>query len=187
MQIHIRANKVRLCCSGTNAFINFWLRFFNTRRETQFLQCWPYYADPTNVLHIPWCLRSLSVEIRKTKLHLQLSTVWQKLNYLPAWSNVNPQLHGRTSTSQHHGRTSTSQHHGRTATSQHHGPTPTSQHHGRTPTSQHHGRTSIDSFSKSSNSRDHLFRVWRHPHSSPIFCLGVYYDNGDCHILCARA
>ena len=59
-----------LCCSDTNAFINFWLRFFDTRRETQFLPCWPYYADPTNARRILWCLRSLSVEIRKTQLHL---------------------------------------------------------------------------------------------------------------------
>ena len=26
--------------------------------------------------------------------------------------------------------------------------------------------------------------AWRHPHSSPIFYLGVNYDNCDCHILC---
>ena len=31
---------------------------------------------------------------------------------------------------------------------------------------------STDSFSKSSNSPDHLFRAWRHPHSSLISCLG---------------
>ena len=45
---------------------------------------------------------------------------------------------------------------------------------------------STDSFSKSSNSQNHLFLAWRHPHSSPISCLGVYYDIGYCHILCAR-
>ena len=50
-----------------------------------------------------------------------------------------------------------------------------------------HGPISTDSFSKSSNSQDHLFRAWGHPHSSPISCLRVYYDNGDCHILCACA
>ena len=43
----------------------------DTRRETQFLLCWPYYVDPTNARRILWCLRSLSVEIRKTQLHLQ--------------------------------------------------------------------------------------------------------------------
>ena len=48
-------------------------------------------------------------------------------------------------------------------------------------------QSSTDSFTKYSNSQDHLFRTWRHPHSSPISCLEVYYDNGDCHILCARA
>ena len=50
-----------------------------------------------------------------------------------------------------------------------------------------HGPISTDSFLKSSNSQDHLFRAWRHPDFSHIFCLGVYYDNGDCYILCARA
>ena len=38
------------------------------------------------------------------------------------------------------------------------------------------GPISTDVISKSSNSHDHLFRAWRHPHSSPISCLGVYYD-----------
>ena len=38
-----------------------------------------------------------------------------------------------------------------------------------------------------SNSQDNLFRAWRHPYYSLISCLGVYYDNGDCHILGARA
>ena len=99
---------------------------------------WPYF----NAQCILWCLRSLSIEIRKTQLHLprskiQLSTaeypilasmVQSQLSILPPWSNPNWL------------------------------------------------------FSKSSNSQDHLFRVWCHPHSSPIFSLGVYYDNGDCHI-----
>ena len=47
-------------------------------------------SDPTNALHIPWCLRSLSVEIRKTQLHLQrskielstsTSTQWQRTQF----------------------------------------------------------------------------------------------------------
>ena len=50
-----------------------------------------------------------------------------------------------------------------------------------------HGPLSTFFFSKSSNSQDHLFRGWRHPHSCPISCLGVYYGNGDCYILCAWA
>ena len=63
-------------------------------KKTQFLQWWPYYLTPPMR-----CLRSLSVEIRKTQLHLQwskfnsqLPTQWQELNFLPAWSNVNLQL-----------------------------------------------------------------------------------------------
>ena len=31
-------------------------------------------------------------------------------------------------------------------------------------------------FSKSSNSLDHIFWAWHHPNSSPISCVGVYYD-----------
>ena len=33
-------------CSGTTAFIYFWLRLFDTRRETQFLRWWLYYLAP---------------------------------------------------------------------------------------------------------------------------------------------
>ena len=43
-----------------------------------------------------------------------------------------------------------------------------------------------DPFSKSSNSQDHRFRAWRNS-LQPHFLSGVYYDNCDCHILCARA
>ena len=43
--------------------------------------------------------------------------------------------------------------------------------------------------SKSSNSQDHLFWAWRHPHSSFHILSGggVIMTNGDCHILFARA
>ena len=58
---------------------------------------------------------------------------------------------------------------------------------GLIPNSRLHGPISTASFSKSLNSQDHLYRAWRYPHSSPISCLGVYYDNSDCHILCAQA
>ena len=65
------------------------------------------------------------------------------------------------------------------------GPNPTL--HGRIPNSCLNGPISTDVFSKSSDSQDHLFSEWHHPHSSLISCLGVYYDYSDCHILCARA
>ena len=94
-------NTGRLCCSGTKGF------FFNfltsvhsdSRRKTQFLKvfsnqlCWLY----PHARCILWCLRSLSVEIRKPQLHLQ----WPKSNSipqmaenwtsLPPWSNLNSQ------------------------------------------------------------------------------------------------
>ena len=140
--IQIKADSV---ISGSNAFINFRFRFFDTRRETQFLKvyanhvlCRPYYADHPNARCILRCLRSLSIEIWKTQQHLQRPKSyslpqWQKLNSLPPWSILNWL------------------------------------------------------FSKFSNPQDHPFRAWRHPHSSTISCLRVYYNNGDCHILCAWA
>ena len=91
MQIqNTKTNTGRLSCSGKNGFINFWLWFFDTRRETQFLLCWPYYLNP------PTRGASLSVEIRKTQLNLHWSksnlNFWQKLNCLPPWSNLKSQL-----------------------------------------------------------------------------------------------
>ena len=44
------------------------------------------------------------------------------------------------------------------------------------PTATLNSGVSTDVFSKSSKSSDHLFWAWRHPHSSPISCLEVYYD-----------
>ena len=41
-----------------------------------------------------------------------------------------------------------------------------------------------DSFSKSSNSQDHLFRAWRHPHSSLISCLGIIMTKWLSYYLC---
>ena len=127
----IQAKTGGLCCSDTNVFINFWFRFFDMRRDTILKSL--YYLTPFQ--RILWCLRSLSIEIRKTQLHF--STV----------ENSTLCLNGRNQTFCLQGPILTD--------------------------------------SKSSNSQDHLFRAWRHPHSSPISCLGVYYDNGDCHILCA--
>ena len=49
------------------------------------------------------------------------------------------------------------------------------------------GRILTSVFSKSSNSQDHFFWVWRHQQPSPISCLRVIMTNGDCHILSARA
>ena len=126
---------------GYERFISFWLLFFDTRRETQYLLCWPSYADPTpNVRYISWCLRFLSVEIRKTQLHLQWSkSIFQlfgrELNYLPAWSNVN--FHWLFFQNPQILRTISS------------------------------GNDVINTPAP--------FSVWS------------FYDNGDCHILCARS
>ena len=70
--IQIQADTV---VSGTKAFINFWLRFFEARKETQFLKV---YANHTTWLHpharcILWCLRSQSLEICKTWPHASMA------------------------------------------------------------------------------------------------------------------
>ena len=53
---------------------------------------------------------------------------------------------------------------------------PTTSFNGQNPTLSPQWSNLNSLFSKSSSSRDHLFRAWRHPHSSPISCLGDYYD-----------
>ena len=62
IRIHMQTTQYKYT-SGTllfrhKWFINFWLRFFDTRRGTQLLLCWPYYLTPPNALRIFWCLRS---------------------------------------------------------------------------------------------------------------------------------
>ena len=67
-------NRGWLCCSGTKGFINFWLRFFDTRRETRFLKDFrnhtmritlPMFGTSRGVLDLNL---SLLVEFRKTQL-----------------------------------------------------------------------------------------------------------------------
>ena len=75
-------------------FINFWLRFFDMRRETQFLLCWPYYLTPIHVRRILRCLGSLSVEIKENattsfNCESQLSTQWQRTQFsMPQWQRT---------------------------------------------------------------------------------------------------
>ena len=107
---HTYANRRSLCCSDTNSFIiNFWLRFFNTRRET-ILKSLSYHTMLTtlpNVRHISWSFRSqfifagrdpknltaaATVETQLYGRELHSLTQWQQLNCLPAWSLVNSQL-----------------------------------------------------------------------------------------------
>ena len=108
-------------------FIKFWLQFFDTRRDIILIM-----LTISKARHILWCLRSLSVEIRKTQLHaltvenstLRLTGPISTLNWLSfkILKFPGPSLPGMTS----------------------------------------------------SKLQLHLLS-------------GVYYDNGDCHILYARA
>ena len=55
-----------LCCSDTKGFINFWFRFFDARRETQFLKVFrndTILTPPPKVRHISWCLRSQFISV----------------------------------------------------------------------------------------------------------------------------
>ena len=79
--IQAKTGKYKFICkqavsvvSSTNSFINFWLRFFDTRRETQFLKVFcnhtmltspPTFGTSCGVYDLN---SSLPVEIRKTQL-----------------------------------------------------------------------------------------------------------------------
>ena len=69
-----RRTGIKQVFSDTNGFINFWLRFMVTLGERHNSN----YADLNNARRILWCLRSLSVEIRKSQhlstIKIQLST-----------------------------------------------------------------------------------------------------------------
>ena len=139
IQIHMP-----LHCSGTNAFINFWVQFFDTRRE-KILNSLLYHT----MLTIPKRSVHLVVQSQflKVKVGYQLHNIIDGPNFwqcLSQWQTTQLSAHIVQS------------------------------------------QLLTTSFSKSSDSQDHRFRVWRHSHSSH-FLSGVYYDNCDCHILCARA
>ena len=132
----------RHCCSGKNGFINFWLRFFDTRRETQFLKV---FCNHTMLTTPPTFSTSQSVFAgRDLKNLTDAATVENSTNSLPTWSNVNLQLHGRTPTSQHHGRDLKNLTDAATVENSTNSlPTRSNvnlQLHGRAPTSQHYGR-----------------------------------------------
>ena len=69
--------------SNERFIINFWLRFFDTRKETILKSLsYSYYANPTpNVRHISWCLRSQFIFAGpdpKNLTTVEYSTLWQK-------------------------------------------------------------------------------------------------------------
>ncbi len=103
--IYICKNTGGLCYPGTNGLLTSDFSS-STRRERKFLKVFrnhtmlttpPTFGTSRDILDLN---SSSLVGTRKTQLN------YRELNFLPPWSNVNPQLHGRTSTSQHHGRTS---------------------------------------------------------------------------------
>ena len=124
--------------SGTNGFINFWLRFFDTRRETQF---WKVFANHTMLtIYADHHQRAAHLVMFKISIHLRWSRP-EKLYTQLYVSIAETQLSASMVQSQ------------------------------------------LTLF----QNPQILFRAWRHPYSSPISCLGVYYDNGDFQILYACA
>ena len=101
-------NTGELCCSGTNAFINFWLLssvLWHEERDT-ILKSLSYHTmltTPPNIQHILGCFRSqfifagqdpknltaaATIENSTLWQRTPFSAQWQKLNCLPAWSNL---------------------------------------------------------------------------------------------------
>ena len=137
--------------SGTNAFINFWLRLFNTRRERHN----SYYANhPQRSAHLVEFKISVG---RDPKILIAAATE----------ENSTTRLHGRNSSLDLHSQMSTPQLYASMAKNSLlclHGPIST------------------------------LFKILKFSGPSllgmtsstlqPYFLSGVYYDNGDRHILC---
>ena len=83
MQIQANTYSGRLCCSGTNSFINFWLRFCDTRRHNS------YYADyPQHAAHLVVVKLSVGRDLKNLNHHRN----GRELNSLPTWSNLSFQL-----------------------------------------------------------------------------------------------
>ena len=130
----------RLCCSGTNGFINFWLRSFDTRRETQFLKVFRDHTMLTTPQHATHLVvqseflntmvgpQLLNIIVGLQLLHTMVGTqllhtmVGTQLLFSKILQILSPSLPGMTSST-----------------------------------------------------------------LQSRFLSGAYYDNGDCHILCARA
>ena len=89
--------KHKCSCSSTNGFINFWLQLIDTRRETQFLQCYPTtHGTSRGVLDLN---SSLLVGIRKTQVFDSMAeSPTTRLHALMA-ENSTICLHGPISTS----------------------------------------------------------------------------------------
>ena len=117
------------CCSGTNGFINsFTSAHSDTKRERDTILT---FLTPTNARRVLWCLKSLSVEIRKSQL-------FDPMAESPTLFPKPPQM-AETQLSD----------------------------------SMVQSQLTTDPFSKILKFSAHLFRAWRHPHSSTISCLEV--------------
>ena len=87
----------RLCCSGTNSFINFltWGERHNSYYANHTI--WPSMLTIPNAPHILWYLRSLSVEIWKTQQHFQRSKSNSQLTLFKIVKFSGPSLPSMTS------------------------------------------------------------------------------------------
>ena len=78
---HTYANPGRLCRFGYERFINYWLRFFDTRRGTQFLKVFVKHSMLT-ILCWPHPQRAAHLVMFKLSIHLPRSRP-EKLNLPP--------------------------------------------------------------------------------------------------------
>ena len=78
-------------------FINFWIRFFNTRRETQFLKVFRNHTILTILSAVPFVMSKISVD-RDPKIPTTSSTIQNSILYAPMAENSSICLHGRNST-----------------------------------------------------------------------------------------
>ena len=91
MQNTGKYNTGRLCSSGMNTSCSFWLRFFDMRRETQFLKGFRNHTmltPPHNARHISWCFRSQFHLRWSGPQKLNRRRNGRKLNTLPKWQRT---------------------------------------------------------------------------------------------------
>ena len=95
MQIQGNTKLRRLRCSGTNAFINFWLHFFDARRETilKSLSTDTILITPQRSAHLVVQYQFLNTMVGPQLLniivHPNFSTLWSDSSFSPSSSELN--------------------------------------------------------------------------------------------------
>ena len=103
--VHICRNRRTLCCSDTNRLLTSWIRFFDTRRKTQFLKVFRNHTMLTTPPTFGTSRGPISISLHPVRTHiLNIMVGPQLLNIMvgPQLLNImvdpTSQLHGRNST-----------------------------------------------------------------------------------------